>query len=432
MMKIGIVGGGVAGLTAAYELGKKGHQVSVFEAGESVGGQARTFPIEGANLEIFYHHLFTNDREIIELIKELGLESQLDWIESKVGFFHGGRIYNFTTPKDLLTFKGLPPLDRLRLAAATLKLMRFDDWQSLENTTAKDWMLRNVGQTAFDTVWGAQLRGKFGDLYDQVSMVWFWGKIHLRVASRQGAGAKESLGYMRGSFQVFLDRLVEKIEQTGGQIQTSAPVKRIVVENGRATAIEASDQRYDFDRIIATVPSPAFLNLVPELPESYSGLLKQVEYQSSICLIMKIKRSLSHIYWLNISDPKSPFVGVIQQTNFISPSVYGGKHVVYVANYLSSTNPLYSMTPEELLQAYLPQLRKINPDFDPSWVEQLWVFREEAAQPVITTGYSKRIAPHATPIEGLYLANTTQIYPEDRGMNYSVRLGQTIAEIVQK
>jgi protoporphyrinogen oxidase len=143
-----------------------------------------------------------------------------------------------------------------------------------------------------------------------------------------------------------------------------------------------------------------------------------------------LKKPLSNIYWLNISAPEIPFVAIVEHTNFVEPTRYQGKHIVYISNYLSADSPLYKVDAPSLLNEYLPHLRLINPEFNLDWVEQSWLFREEAAQPIVTTGYSRFVPEQATPIVGLYLANTAQIYPEDRGMNYSVRLGHTVSRLL--
>jgi len=431
-VNIGIVGGGIAGLTAAYRLGQAGHAVTVYEAGPEVGGQARTFPIAGTRLEVFYHHLFAGDREILNLIAELGLTGQMDWLESRQGFFHGGTIYDFGTPVSLLKFKPLNLLARLRAGLMLLFLMKYRNWRALEPVTAVDWVQRWGGQGAYNVIFGPLLRGKFGSSAHEVSMTWLWGKVHLRGASRSEGLQKERLGYMRGSFQVLLDALTSAIQAQGGAIHTATPVKRIVVQDGQATGVLHASRVTHHDAIIATVPSPAFLRLTPDLPEDYAAKLRWMRYQRALCLVLQLPRPLSHIYWLNISAPDIPFVGVIEQTNYIPPQVYNGKHIVYVTNYVAPDSDLYRLSKEELFACYLPHLQRINPAFAPDWVEESWLFRDEAGQPIVTCDYRAHIPDHFTPIRGLYLANTTQIYPEDRGMNYSVRLGNVIAEIVKR
>jgi protoporphyrinogen oxidase len=448
-MRIGIIGGGIAGLVAAYELVKKGHEVAVFEKEAELGGQASTFPIEGTRLEKFYHHLFTSDRPIIQLIDELGLSPRMRWIDSQVGLFHGGQVYDFVTPLDLLRFTPLSLPNRLWAGLVSLYLQRQTDWRKYEGITAREWLERYAGKSVYSAIWGPILRSKFGDSYDEVSMTWFWGKMRLRFGSRPKGMQKEQLGYMEGSFQLLIDELEKQIKELGGEIHPNTPVERVVVEKGKAIGLKFQVSGFRFqvpgesltwnvepktwncDVIIATVPSFAFTEMVPELPSDYVGKLRHVKYQSALCLVLKMTQPLSHIYWMNISDPSIPFVAAIEHTNYMPPEVYGGKHVLYLSNYLPLDSPLFSLSKEELLREYLPHVQRINPEFDLDWVEESWLFRDDAGQPIVTCHYSQQVPDHRTPIEGLYLANTTQIYPEDRGMNYSVHLGQKIAAIVQ-
>ena len=430
-MKIGVVGGGLTGLTAAYELAKKGHQVLLWEKAPYLGGQASTFEVEGTPLERYYHHIFTGDVDMIGLIEELGLSERMQWLASKVGFFYEDEIYDFVTPLDLVRFRPLGLLERVRAGLVTLYLQRFGDWKDLEEFTAEDWIRRYAGEQAYQVIFAPLLRAKFGEYFDQVTMAWLWSKFKDRVGSRSKGMTRELLGYMEGSFQPFIDGLADGITSMGGKILSDTPVERLTIEDMKVKGVVASDV-WTVDQVIATVPSFVFLRIAPELPEEYASQLREVSYQSALCLVLKMKRSLSRIYWLNISDPSFPFVGAIEHTNLIPAEKYNGKHVLYLSNYVSETDPLYSASADELFRHYLPSLRKINPEFREDWVEELWLYREDAAQPIITCGYSRRVPSYQTPVEGLYLANTTQIYPQDRGMNYSVRLGRVVSELTAR
>jgi protoporphyrinogen oxidase len=428
-VKIGVAGGGLTGLTAAYQLAKKGHEVVLFEQEPYLGGQAGTFEVEGTLLERYYHHIFTGDKEMIALIDELGLTDRMLWLTSKVGFFYEGETYDFVTPLDLLRFKPLGFVQRLRAGLVTLYLQRFGDWRELEDFTAEEWIRRYAGRQAYEVIFRPLLRAKFGEFSDQVTMAWLYSKFKDRVGSRSKGMTRELLGYMDGSFQPFIDALAQGIASLGGEVRAGNGVERVIVDKGTVKGVVAGKE-WPLDRLLVTVPSFVFLDIAPELPEEYARQLREVSYQSALCLVLKIKSSLSRIYWLNISDPSVAFVGAIEHTNLIPPEKYNGSHLLYLSNYVSQSDDLYSGSAEELIERYLPSLRKINPRFERDWIEEAWLFREDAAQPVITRGYSRRIPSHRTPIDGLYLANTTQIYPQDRGMNYSVRLGQTASQLV--
>ena len=434
-MRIGIIGGGVAGLAAAYDLTRQGHFAEVFEAAPFLGGQASTFPVGGGQLERGYHHLFVSDTAITDLIQELGLGDKLAWLESKVGLYHDGKIWDFSTPLDLLKFKPLSLLQRLRVGLWTLRLQRIADYSKFEDVTAKDWLSKHMGREAYEVLFEPLLRGKFGDHYEQVSMTWLWGKVRLRVASRGKGMQKERLGYPMGSFGEIIDTLATRIEDQGGKVHSSARVNRIVIEDGAATGLEVQRddsplESREYDAVLATTPSYVFTRLVPPMPDEYQQLLTGVSYLSAVLLVLELDRPLTAKYWINIADVDMPFVGIIEHTNMIDKSLYGGRHVVYISNYPDRNSELYGLEPEELLDLFTPHLRKINADFDRSWVQKYHHHRVDGAQPIISRNYSQRIPSHRTPVARLYLANTTQIFPEDRGTNYSIRMGRQVARMM--
>jgi protoporphyrinogen oxidase len=432
-VKIGIVGAGVAGLTAAYDLSRAGHDVSVYESAPFIGGQASTIDVGGGRLERGYHHLFTNDTDIINFMEELGIGESLQWFPSKVGTYVNGKIYRTTTPLDLLRFGALPIWDRVKLGLFALKVRRIKDWRPLEPFTADEWLRKNLGGKAYEAVWRPLLRGKFGAYYDKVGMPWFWAKIQTRFASRKGAGG-EKLGYPVKSFGEILFALRDKLLEAGGTLHIETPVERVLTMDGRATGLQfkrpdGSTGEEEFDRVLATVPSFLFPQMV-DLPDDYRAKLDGVTYTAAVVLILEMTRPLTDYYWMNIADRSLPFLGLIEHTNMLPKEWYGGSHVLYLTNYVDRSEPLFRMTPDEVLDLYLPHLQLFNREFDRSWVTKMHYNSLSAAQPIIGTNYSQRVPDHRTPVAGLYLANTTQIYPEDRGTNYSVRMGRKVARML--
>ena len=432
-MRVGIIGGGAAGLAAAYELTKRGHFAEVFEAAPFLGGQASTFEVGGGQLERGYHHLFVSDTDMVELIEELGLGDSMEWLESKVGLFHGGRIWDFATPMDLLKFSPLPFTERIRLGLWTFLLQKTGNWRKYEGMTAAEWTRRHMGEGAYRVIWEPMLRGKFGDHYDKVSMTWLWGKIYLRVASRKRM-QKERLGYPMCSFGTVFDVCGERVEQQGGKVHVGAGVRRINVRDGRAVGFTAGphggeERDHEYDAVISTTPSYVFTRLAPELPDDYREVLESAQYLSAVLMILVLDRPLTSKYWLNVADRSLPFVGVIEHTNMIDRELYGGHHIVYLTNYPDRESELYRKEPDALLEEFIPHLRKLNPDFSRDWIVEYHHHRVDGAQPIIGTNYGERIPDHRTPLKSLYLANTTQIYPEDRGTNYSVRMGRQVARM---
>jgi protoporphyrinogen oxidase len=267
-------------------------------------------------------------------------------------------------------------------------------------------------------------------------MTWLWGKIKVRGTSRQGASAKEKLAYPLGSFETITQALVSKLQAGGADLRLNHEVLALVADPEdpqRVIGVVTKPETIPFDLIIATVPGYNLLKIAPPaLEEKYAALLRSVHYQAALVLLLVSRHSLSRIYWMNIADRTMPYVGVIEHTNYVPPREYQGRHLIYVSNYLERDDPRYRMQANELFHIYLPHLKRINPAFDADWIEDQIVLRADAGQPVITCSYSQRIPDHRTPLKGLYLANTLQIYPEDRGTNYSVRLGKTISNVVRE
>ena len=433
-MKIGIIGAGAAGLAAAFDLSAKGHKVVVYESAPFIGGQASTIPVGGSPLERGYHHLFTNDKAILDLMADLGVEEAMKWYPSRVGTYTSGKVYKTTTALDLLRFGAIPFLDRIKLGLFALKVGRIKDWRGLEDQTADYWLRERLGGKAYEKVWAPLLKGKFGDFYDQIGMPWFWSKIQTRFASRQGIRGREMLGYPDGSFDTIFSKLKKVIESRDGEIHISTPVVKIEVVDGVPKALlargaDGQQIREEFDTILSTVPSFSFPDLV-DLPDDYKKRLTDVHYLAAVVVVLELDRPLTDFYWMNIADPDVPFLGLIEHTNMLPKEWYSGKYILYLTNYLDRTDPLYKMSKDDLLELYLPHLSKFNTEFDRSWITKVHYNALSAAQPIIGTNYSKVIANHRTPVKKLYLANTTQIYPEDRGTNYSFKMGRELAATI--
>jgi protoporphyrinogen oxidase len=452
-MRVAVIGAGVAGLVCAYRLSQEGHVCDVYERWPGLGGQAATLDVGGgALLERYYHHLFTSDRHIVALYEELGMGDELEWHPSSMAFFVDGRQWAFNTPLDLLRFGPLSPPARLRMGLAVLALQkRAKRVEPFESITAREWIERRMGPGPWRKIWGPLLRGKFGERAEDISMAWLWSKLTLRRQLEGDEARHEQLGYPTHSWELLFDALQAAVVAGGGRVLIDHPAIALrrggdgtfrvtggapgsfrVGHDPRGFAPAPGDPPQRYDAVVATVPSDVFGALLDDdlaaaIGPEYLGRLAATEYHTALCLLLELDRRFSPFYWTNIADPELPFVGLVEHTNFISPERYGGRRFLYVANYLAPGDPLLTLSAEDLLAAYLPGLRKVQPQFTPEWIRARWLHREPAAQPIVTVGYHRRIPPLQTGVPGLVLANTTQIYPEDRGTNYSVRLGTDAA-----
>ena len=434
-MKIAILGAGATGLTAALRIAQKtSSEVTIFEKDSFLGGHASTFQINGTPIEKGYHHWFTSDNKIIDLMIELGLESKIGWYESSVGTIFQSKTYDFMTPIDLLRYRPLSIKNRISLGLSSLKISKIKNWHDLEKFTAIEWLNKNVNSEIYKAFWEPMLIGKFGEEhYKEVGMPWLWGKMNTRFKSREGVFSKEKLGYPTGSFDIFFNALSKKCIDLGVKIQLNSPISQIKKnESGSLSLTTNNEQTIEFDAVIATVPSNVFDKITIGLPDTYKEKLQKTRYMSAVQLILELKNQLSKYYWLNIADRTFPFVGVIEHTNLVSQSVYGNSHVIYLSNYLTTHHPIYQLSENELLQQYLPFLNQINPNFSEDWIIKSHFQKISGAQPIIESKYSQKMPSHETGIENLLLGNTSQIYPQDRGTNYSVELGEKLAEFVIK
>jgi len=428
--KVLIVGGGFTGLTAAYRLAlDKRFSVTLVESSDHLGGLAAGFPLLGTSLEKTYHHLFLTDNSIRELASELRLDDKLVWCESSVGIFRNGQTHRFMSPLDLLRFKPCRFLSRLRLGLVALYLKHTTNWQKFAGRSAYDWMTRACGRDAMEAVWLPLLKGKFDRYHRSISMAWLWGRIHIRANSRT-RGDKEKLGYFRGGFAVVVRKLESELARLGVSLQTNATVESIFPEKRSAVV---NGQLISFDYCIFTGPSYVLAKLLPpgNAYDDYVRQLRSIEYLGAICLIFASDQCLGDIYWVNVNEPGAPFLVFINHTRLVGTSAYQGKNVYYIGAYLPTDSPLFSYSDDALAKLWWDYLKKMFPEFEAARVQERHVFRFKAAQHVVDTAYQEKIPAFRTPLPGIFLANFSQLFPEDRGTNFSVRDGNKVAEIVR-
>lgn len=416
-MKIAVVGGGLTGLTAAYQLSQKNHQVSVFEKENYLGGLAAGFKKKNWNwsLENFFHHLFVSDTKARSLIVELGLGNKLFFSRPKTSVFYQGQVFQFDSPLSLLVFPHLTLPEKFRAGLATTSLKLTNNWRKLEKTPAHVWLKKNYGQQVYRKIWEPLLKSKFGNQANQVSMAWFWARIKKR-SSR--------LGYLEGGFQVLINKLVEKIKENGGKIFLKHEVKNL----------SSLLREHQFDRVIVTIPFSTFLKITPDLPKGYAQKLRKLKMAGAINLILDLKEKFlkDNTYWLNINEPNFPFVAVVEHTNLLSSKHYKNHHLVYVGGYYSQNHPYFKMKKNQIWEEFLPYLQKINPGLKHFSRLTYHISRNLYAQPVIPINYSKIMPQIKTPISKVYLANMQTIYPWDRGINYAIELGEKVAKVVHE
>jgi len=428
---IAIIGAGFTGLSAARDLARAGHPVTVYDADNNVGGLAGAFevgtPGEHDRLDRFYHHWFTSDRAIMDLIDEMDLGDQVVIEPSLTGVYFANQTLRLSTPLDLLRFPALPFHDRLRLGWMALQARRVTDWHAIEGLTAAEWLRKLAGENVYRVMWEPLLKGKFGKHAERVSAVWIWNKLKLRGGSRSKGGA-EHLGYMRGSFARLAEAMADDIRGHGGDIRLGEAVERLTPRPDGGWRVEVGGQVDLADAVIATPAPPVVAGMIAHWADATAcARLDRIEYLANLCLVLELDRPLGSTYWLNVNDSSFPFVAVIEHTNFQSAARYGQRHIVYLSRYLPEDDPVYMLSDDAALDFALPHLKRMFPEMERRWIKGHHVWRARWAQPVVERHYSTMVPPSEGPAPGLYLCSMAQIYPEDRGTNYAVREGRKLA-----
>jgi protoporphyrinogen oxidase len=429
-MRIAVIGAGIGGMAAAYDLANRGHKVCIYEAAGYVGGLAAGFKESGWDwsVEKFYHHWFQTDKHILGLIEELGWSDRVIFPRPYTVMFHDGKFYPFDAIPQMALFPGLGwGINKIRFGLVGLYLKLTDNWRGLEKTTVDTWMRKWAGNKVYELMWEPLMIGKFGERYSKiVNMAWLWARIKARSTR---------LGTFKGGFQEFSDRLAQHLRGLGVEIQLNTPVRTISPSPEGGLSLEFENSMQHFDQCLVTT-SPALLSqIAPALPADYLKGLSALKSMGAVVMILSLKKRLSEqgYYWYNI--PKSagfPFLALVEHTNFLSPDYFGGDHIVYIGDYLEPDHEYFKLSETELLERFLPSLPKINPNFQADWIKKTWLWRTPYAQPIPEVNHSRNIPAIETPIKGLYFASMSQVYPWDRGTNFAVEIGRKAASMMAR
>jgi protoporphyrinogen oxidase len=423
-MKIAIIGAGYGGMAAAYDLKKAGHEVTIFESADYVGGLASGFkePNWEWSVEKFYHHWFQSDSEMLGLIRELGLEDEVRFPRPLTVMLYKNKWYPFDSILKMALFPGLGwGLNKIRFGFVGLFLRLTNNWRALEKVTADEWMLKYAGRQVYEQMWKPLLIGKFGPYYKDVNMAWMWARIKARTTR---------LGTFEGGFQKFADLFAEKLRAMGVEIRLKAKIKSIKQDQASASLTVDGES---FDKVLVTSSPNLMAKLCPDLPENYLKGLLGLKSMGAVVMTLGLKQPLSKegYYWFNVpKDEGYPFLALVEHTNFVPKENFGGDHIVYAGDYLELGHEYFTMSDDELLDRFVPAFQKFNPDFKRDWVKKVWVSKTNYAQPVPLVNHSKNIPEIQTPIKGLYFASMSQVYPWDRGTNFAVEIGRKAARLM--
>ncbi len=420
--RIGVLGAGPMGLAVAYELIQRGHRPIVFEADDRVGGMSASFDFSGLTIERYYHFHCTSDTAFLEMLKELGIADRLHWTETRMAYWYRGRLQPWGNPVALLRFRGLGLWSKIRYGLFAFWCTRRNDWKPLDDVNAKEWVLRWVGPRAYEILWRRLFEYKFYHFTDNLSAAWIWSRIRRLGRSRYNL-FREKLGYLEAGSDTFLRAAASYIEANGGAIRLQSPVARVHLRDGAVYAVETEGVLERFDKVISTVPLPFVPRLIPDLPPEIVDAYRSVDNIAVVCVIVKLAKPLSDNFWVNINDPEMDIPGLVEYTN-LQPLEH---HVVYVPYYLPGDHPSFAQPDEWFTERVCRYLRTINPDIAEEDILDVRASRYRYAQPICDPGFSRKLPPPGLPVEGLWVADTSFYYPEDRGISESIEFGRRLA-----
>ncbi len=425
MSKYAIVGSGPMGLMAAMELLDRGHAVDVYERDDRIGGMSAQFDFDGLLIERYYHFICKTDYPLFALLERLGLSDRLHWTDTKMGYFYDGKLYPWGSPFALLRFPHLGPISKLRYALHVMYTKGITDWSSLDKENATTWIRKWIGQRAYDVMWNKAFRLKFFEYENQLSASWIGTRIKRIALSRRNL-FNESLGYLQGGSAVLLEAMVADIRKRGGRILLNAAIETVESEAGKVTGVRTATGTEAYDGVVSTAPIQYVPAMVPGLPPAFAESIRRIENIPVACVILKLSHPISENFWMNISDDRIAIPGVIEYSN-LNPGSNPGQKVLYAPFYMPKTHPKWTHSNQQLIDEVIGYLPKLNPAFKPEWVLAAHCHRYEFAQTICPPGFQEMLPPMKTPLAGFYMADTAYYYPEDRSINESVAVGQTLA-----
>ncbi len=428
MGTVGIVGGGMLGLTCALRLAQRGHRVTLFEAERGVGGLAAADDLGDVRWDRFYHVVLGTDRRLLALLDEIGLGDQVAWSTTRTGFYVDQRWYSMSTALDFLRFPPLSLLNKARLGLTILAASRIRDWQRLEQITAIEWLTRWSGRRTVEQIWLPLLRSKLGPNAELASAAFIWAIIVRMYGARDSGAKKESMGYLRGGYDAVLPVLRRYVEVSGVRLVTDARVTA-VRSSGNAATIELYDgASIDVDDVVMTLSCPRILALCQGLTPNEQVRLGRVLYQGVVCPSFLLKRPLKGYYVTNITDAGVPFTGVIEMSALVDRAWFGGRHLVYLPRYVSQTDPLWLRSDDDIADEFFTALQRMVPDLTVEDVVARRVARAREVLAISTLRYSTDVRPPLrTSLPHVFIANSAQIAQGTLNVDETVSLAERSA-----
>jgi len=428
-----ILGGGMLGMTLAHRLARAGQRVSLFESAPQLGGLASAWELNGITWDRHYHVTLLSDSHLRNLLVELDLDADMKWVETRTGFYMGGRLYSMSSSLEFLRFEPLSLIDKIRLGATIFHASRTTDWRSLEQVSVTDWLTRLSGRNVFEKMWRPLLRAKLGENYQQASAAFIWAIIARMYAARRSGLKKEMFGYLPGGYGRMLDCFASTLREEGVEIQTSRSARLIEpAADGRVNVDFGDNANESFDQVVMTVPSPVAAQICPALSIDEKAKLSAIHYQGIVCASVLLRKPLAGYYVTNLIDPWVPFTAVIEMSALVDRQQFDGNSLVYLPKYVDPADPLFEQSDAQIEQSFVSALQRMYPDLRDTDVLGFRVSRVRRVLPIPTLNYSQNLPPMTTSVPGVHIVNSTHIVNGTLNVNETVQLANNAAEMLLK
>jgi protoporphyrinogen oxidase len=431
----GIVGGGILGMTLALRLAQQGKQVTLFESSDRLGGLADAWQLGDVTWDRHYHVILLSDTHLRSLLTELGLEQDMQWVETKTGFYNDGKLFSISNAIEFLRFFPLNLIDKLRFAFTIIYGSKITDWKKLEKISVSDWLTRWSGKHTFEKIWLPLLRSKLGENYKKASASFIWAIIARLYAARRTGLKKELFGYLAGGYHRILERYTEVLMAANVTIklgQKVANVESLETNQGNIVNVEFDDGCFaEFDRLVLTVPAPIAAKVCSGLSTDELDRLNNIEYQGIICASLLLKKPISQFYVTNITDTWVPFTGVIEMTTLVDRAQFGGNTLIYLPKYVVPDDPAFELSDRQLEEQFIQALVHMYPRFERSDVLSFQVSRVRYVLAIATLNYSEKLPPIKTSIPNVYILNSAHILNGTLNVNETIQLAEkAIANLI--
>ncbi len=423
MSRVVVLGAGPMGLAAAQRAVRLGHEVDLLEADDKVGGMAAHFDFSGVSIERFYHFICKSDAPTFELMAELGIADKMRWADTSMAYYTHGQVHRWGDPISLLRYPHLSLIEKFRTGLQMFLTTKAGNFDRIEHLTSRQWIERGSGKSVYDKLWKRLQELKFYEFADHVSASWIATRIK-RIGNSRKSIFQEQLGYIEGGSETLVEAIADDIRRAGGRVHLGVPAERVVVEGGCVRAVRAGGQEFAADAVISTVPIPLVNQLVPDLPQALRDKYAAIHNIGVVCLLFKLRKSVTPHFWLNIVADDIDIPGLIEFSN-LRPV---GETIVYVPYYMPVTRPKWAWTDQQFIDEAFGYIKRINPSITDADRIDARVGRLRYAQPICEPNFADKLPPIQTPIAGLQIADTCYYYPEDRGVAESIRLGRRMAE----